>query len=336
MLGVLVVHLSQQFPIPQWMKIVSKPGAYGVQIFFVISAYLGCSYFFRPTATTLGYYKKRALRIVPIYYAAILVAMVYIELFTSGYNEDIFHLGWLRYFFALNTILPSADFTQWNNSFGFWTMTEFIFFYITIPMVIGIISTYRRSLIWFSFCCAVALLMNYTVPLLPENMFSSLGQFILWSPLMQMQHFALGMVIFFAARENKIRESAILCTILAVVMILIFLLSSMKPDFDASYLKKLSAALIISSSTGLAILLFQKKRSVSSCGKWLMFLSKYSFHVYLSHLLALAIGEQVSHLLDVQSIICICSVKFFVFIVGTLLLCSFLELTQRTANKIFS
>lgn len=93
-------------------------GAHCVQIFFVISGYLGCSYFFRCSdSTVIEYYKKRSLRILPIYYAAILAAMIYVELFTQGFNKDVFYLGWARYYLGLNTLLPSADFWHWKRVF---------------------------------------------------------------------------------------------------------------------------------------------------------------------------------------------------------------------------
>ena len=128
MIGVLAVHIPLFFPVSTIMGLVMGMGASCVQIFYVISAYLGCAYFFKPGSSIIKYYKRRALRILPTYYAAIIAAIIYTTFFTSGFECDVYGLGWIRYFLGLNTILPSNSFWEWNNSFGFWTMSNFIFF----------------------------------------------------------------------------------------------------------------------------------------------------------------------------------------------------------------
>lgn len=322
MLGVLAVHLSQQFPMPRLMKEVAGMGAFCVQIFFVISAYLGCSYFFRPGATIGQYYRKRALRILPTYYAAIVAAMVYIEFFTKGYNADVFHLGWLRYFLGLNTILPSVDFWQWNNTFGFWTMTNFIVFYAIIPMVIKFVDTWRKSVAFFLLCYIAAVIVRLLIKFYISGApFHQLDSMLMWSPLVQMQHFALGMMTYFAVRDSK--------TSLAAIMLISM---AMLPRGFCSL------PLLFAILTCLFIISV-KERDVNIMGaprKCLQFVAKYSFHVYLTHLLALAVGQQIAVALCAPSTVCFYMVKLFVFIVATLLFCCFLELAQRTANKMFS
>lgn len=322
MFGVLAVHLSQQFPMPGLMKQIAGMGAYCVQTFYVISAYLGCSYFFRPVATIGGYYKKRALRILPTYYAAIVAAMVYIEFFTKGYNPDVFHLGWVRYFLGLNTILPSVDFWQWNNAFGFWTMTNFIVFYAIIPIVIKKVKSFKDGAIFFLICfiiSAVARVLSnlYATP----GTYSELDLMIGWSPAVQMQHFALGVMTYFAVRDGK--QS------FAAIILICFALFPARICPPPLLFAILTCLFIIS----------VKEREVNitgAPGKWLQFVAKYSFHIYLTHLLALAIGKRIALIFCEPSTVCFYAAKLIVCIVATILLCCFLELAQRTANKLFS
>lgn len=322
MLGVLAVHLSQQFPMPFAVKEIAGRGAFCVQTFFVLSAYLACSYFFRPTATITEYYKKRSLRILPTYYAAIVAAMVYIEVFTNGYNEDIFHLGWLRYFLGLNTILPSADFWQWNNAFGFWSMTDFIVFYAIMPFVIKVVNTLKSSVAFFLICYVASVLVRVLLNACEtENLYSEFGTLIWWSPIAQMQHFALGIMAFFAVREKKESLTAIILICLAML-----------PSRFCPY------TLLFSILTCLFIISV-KNRDVNVTGKprkCLQFVAKYSFHIYLTHVLALAIGQRIALIFCEPSTLCFYAAKLIVCIVATILLCCFLELAQRTANKLFS
>ena len=319
MLGVLAVHLSQHFPIPvSLLKRAMGMGAYCVQIFFVISAFLACGYFFLPAVTTTGYYKRRALRILPTYYAAIVAAMLWVEFATKGSTPDIFHLGWIRYFLALNTILPSEDFWQWNNAFGFWTMTDFILFYAFIPILIKSFNNFRKCAIFFFICLLIARLSNYIGGMATDTIFSSLNQMIVLSPLVQMPSFALGMMTYFAMRENKKSYAAIILVATAMLPI--------------------SPALLFSILTCLFILTVNEADVHLHGSKqyFIQFLSKYSFHIYLAHLLALAIGSRIAMQFFAPSSFVFYAIKFLVFAGSTFILCLFLEIIQRLSNRIFS
>lgn len=323
MFGILAVHFSLQFPLPHIIKEVGKMGAHCVQIFFVISGYLGCSYFFRCSdSTVIEYYKKRSLRILPIYYAAILAAMIYVELFTQGFNKDVFYLGWARYYLGLNTLLPSADFWHWNNAFGFWTMTNFIVFYALIPFVIKIITTYKRSVILFIICyiihCAVRLILKHSVT---EAPFPDLNYMIWYSPLVQMQYFALGVLTFFAVKENKKSIAAIL--LIAIAML---------PE------RFCSISLLYAVLTCLFIISVNDK-DINITGipkKSLQFISKYSFHIYLSHLLALSIAQRIAASFYFPPSLPYHLTTIIAWIIFTIIICYILELFQKLSNKIFT
>ena len=322
MLGVLMVHFSQRFPTPDIVKSIAYMGANCVQIFFVISGYLACSYFLKPTACITDYYKKRALRILPIYYAAIIATMLYIEFFTEGHNSDVFHLGWIRYFLGLNTILPSADFYQWNNVCGFWTMTDFIYFYAIVPLLIRFVYTFHRCIILFFILLIIAeLARTLDGSFLLNTSYDKISLLIEWSPLVQMHHFAIGMLTFFAVRENK---KSIACIILIAIAMLPTRLC------DSHLLFSILTGLFIMSVRESDIAIHGARRTC------LQFLAKYSFHVYLTHILALEIAPKISNLWCEKSsclhFTCRLSLSFII----TILLCIFLEMSQRLAIKLFS
>ncbi|MBQ8377057.1 MAG: acyltransferase [Akkermansia sp.] len=321
MFGVLAVHVSQQFPMPHLMKQIAGMGAHCVQIFFAISGFLACSYFFRPGASIGEYYKKRALRILPTYYAAIVAVMVAVEFFTKFNTNDIFHLGWLRYFLGLNMILPSSDFGLWNNACGFWTMGDFIFFYAVIPFVMKKVKSFNSSFIFFLICFIVsAVAQTLSNEYAASSTYSELNLMIWCSPLVQMQHFALGMMTYFAVREGKQSFATILLICIALlparicpppllyaILTCFFIISVKESDVNIGGFPRIC----------------------------LQFISKYSFHVYLTHVLAIKVGRQIAAMSCQPSTVCFYATKLFVFMVVTLLLCCFLELAQRTANKIF-
>lgn len=258
-LGVVAVHCAYNFPLPLFFKEVMYQGSACVQIFFVMSAYLGCAYFYRPGASVFGYYKKRAFRIIPIYYTAILLAMVYIEVFRGGTQPDDWGLGWLRYFLGLNTLLPSNSFGDWNNCFGFWAMGCFLFFYAVMPLIIKCVTGFRSSIVFFVICWGVSFLLPHI-----ENIDLLL---IRMGPLFQMQYFALGVVAFYAVREQK----------QSLAIILMLLIALLPHSLNGN-------PMVFALLSGVAIMAVKNEDLIISHGshRVLKFFSKYSFHIYLS------------------------------------------------------
>ena len=332
MLGVLLIHFSAYFPVPG-LSAVAKYGKYGVQVFFVISAYLGCSFFSSGRADTLKYYKRRALRILPTYYAAIIVAIVYVECVLGGFVPDSWHLGWLRYFLGLNTILPSNSFGHWNNCFAFWTMTEFILFYAIVPYLLKLVYNFRRCLVFFIICCVVAYVCRKGSAYIPETCFSDPAAFIRFTPLCQMQYFALGMLGYFAARENKTNLRKYWNQARNKGLAVLWVVLALLPAFMAGG-SGTTFALI-----ALACILYVRNDAVMLQGKSLAlvrFVARYSFHVYLTHFLALGAAEMAVKNMGNISGMAAYGLQFVLTIGIIFLLCAVLELAQRICNKWFA
>jgi peptidoglycan/LPS O-acetylase OafA/YrhL len=79
--GVVAVHLSPWISnLPIWLLLPAKSGEYGVQLFFVISAYTICKSLsderyrgFQSSTLIQRFYLKRFARIVPLYYVGIIL-----------------------------------------------------------------------------------------------------------------------------------------------------------------------------------------------------------------------------------------------------------------------
>lgn len=317
MAGVLAIHMTMFFPVTEAVAEVFEFGKRGVQAFFALSAYLGCSYFFRPNPNTLAYYKRRALRILPTYYAAIVAAIVYVEIFAGGSTPDMFHLGWARYFLGLNTILPSNDFSQWNNCMAFWSLTDFIAFYLLAPLIFKLVRTYKAAIIFLIGCVILAYICKSCAKLVPSDYFSNIRQFAKWTPLGQMQSFALGILVYFAIKEQKIKPTAILLVLITAV--------STRSEMMGASLACLTILLVKDSMIALS----------NGWTKVVKFLSHYSFHVYLTHMLGLNIATMVATAWIGESGAGFYWVKLLMAIVSIVTLCGILEGTQLLANRVF-
>lgn len=317
MAGVLAVHFEQYFPMTEWIHNICSAGRYGVQAFFALSAYLACSWFMKEGATTSDYYKRRAQRILPTYYAAIVACMIYLEFIAGGTPADPCHMGWLRYFLGLQLWLPSNDFFVWNNCCAMWCMSDFLFFYAVAPLVFKYVKSFKAALIFLAICMVVAILVRQGSKQLSRELFDEVRLFFRWNPLYQMQYFAVGIVTFFALRENKIRLGSIIIGILA--------------------LAHFKSGMMAAGLTGLCILLLPST-AIQLKGKALSALrltSKYSFHIYLTHMLALRAAGALALLWWAET-----SPEYYAsLLIVSVLLCLgltiLLEMVQRGSDALF-
>ena len=65
---VFIVHFGQRIELTGTIRNLTDFGAFGVQLFFIISGYLACSSLCNRTVNIKKYYLKRLIRIAPLYY----------------------------------------------------------------------------------------------------------------------------------------------------------------------------------------------------------------------------------------------------------------------------
>lgn len=74
-LGVVMVHTGQYIPdLPSWFRNITDNGAYGVQLFFILSAftlYLSMEKRGQLGDSNLNFFIRRYFRIAPLFYLAL-------------------------------------------------------------------------------------------------------------------------------------------------------------------------------------------------------------------------------------------------------------------------
>jgi peptidoglycan/LPS O-acetylase OafA/YrhL len=139
------VSFSDSFP---WYLHWIKRGDFGVDLFFVLSAFLIGSQLFKENANTGGiqmprFYAKRLLRIYPVYLFALLLVML-----GDGWDYHV-----LLNLFALNNIVDlKAIVIPWS-----WSLSVELQFYAFFPLLIAFANTGRRFAVLTGFFIAIPL-----------------------------------------------------------------------------------------------------------------------------------------------------------------------------------
>lgn len=263
---VLFVHIGAK------ARINFLAGAYGVQLFFILSGYLGMAYF---GGGAKSYYKKRICRILPAYYfglGILYLKELFINLYASIplktiFTESVCSIRFLRYVFCLQVVFPTDNWYMWGNRSALWSMSSFAFFYLMLPLYYRLFNTFRKIL-------GVVLTLLFLNPmianLIEENLSgypedACISYFADKNPITTAYCFLMGVSIYLMIKERKYKF------IFAIFIVLLVTKFSWYP-FELLFMIMVSVMVCSPQWTK-----DDKARQIIS------FLSKGSFLLYLIH-----------------------------------------------------
>jgi peptidoglycan/LPS O-acetylase OafA/YrhL len=240
---VMLLHLS---------KLVI-PGAFGVDIFFIISGFIMV---YSTRTSEAGFAVKRAIRIIPLYFFATFVQLLLywlVYLFNhSAYYKSLLSFQWLMQslFFvrSVDPILQSG-----------WTLNLEVAFYCVFGIAAFISQKHRAIL------CAVFLILFVDQALFLE--------------------FIMGMGAFYILKylEEKVTITTLtktLCTVFCLMLMLYFFYSSKNEAFNTSNLRAYK--------WGIPALLFVISFCIATqrlrLPRWLTYTGDISYSIYLWHI----------------------------------------------------
>lgn len=269
-LMVFVIHLFIFVPgFPRPVYDVLSNGGYGVSIFFVISGFLIMESL-EHSKSIKEFYCKRISKLIPAYYAILIVGVVVWDKWLMQMPKDGFVLGWLRYFLCLNTWVPSSDYYHWNDLWGLWTIGCFVFFYLIAPVLKTYLGNFKRAAVFM----VIMLPVTFVLSKLGASFYGSLGASLpdmmaSDNPIYSLNTFAMGICGWYAVREHKEKTYIQIVAILLAGLIGLNMYNRM--------LWGLLCALIM-------IAFIDMKLKSNKIGNILKVLGKYSFSLYLVHL----------------------------------------------------
>lgn len=258
-MGVVATHICRYIQMPTTIRKICEWGQYGVYMFFLISGFVSFRYLSCKNEI-ITYWKRRIVRIVPIYYAVILCYFFIYQIIDVGQNVPIDETGirWWRYLTFTNYCIPGPDF--WRNLGGVWTVSFFLLFYLLVPLFQKIIRSYKMSL----FITVIFLAVKVIWP----------SQLIEWfAPFWGLFYFMVGVTANVAIKEKKERSYITLLSIFSI-----FLMSI--DHFDPILFIIVFCILLLST---LEWNIPSKYRAIVDL------MDEYSYTIYLGHCLALQI-----------------------------------------------
>lgn len=284
-LMVMMVHFGQSLPLPDMLHRLIALGTYGVDVFFVISGFL-IEKSLEHSTNIKHFYLKRFVRIVPVYYAVIILNMIF-SFLTANYPEDTLKLGWLRYFLFINTSLPSDNYIYWNNCAAVWTISAFMFFYLIAPIIHKFCNTTNKYLV----AVATSMVISVGYKSIIGNI--SGGDYIAThSPIAVLYELLLGAYMYkCTCIQNK--ADAKCRTILPIIFLLIAGIYSVH-----NYIVSATALLALLFCYDLKVLF-----PIPILNTAINVIDQYSFSIYLGHTTVMFIFSRLQELMCFSNVL---------------------------------
>jgi len=286
-LSVLITHVLQ-WPIVEYNMVLLKTGRLGVEVFFVISGFIMTMIAGSGTFRPQDFLGRRAIRIVPAYWAATILITV---LALAAPNQFRTTIPTVEGFIKSLLFIPSVDPKAPLLTLG-WTLDYEAFFYMAFASLFFLGSKARTAVLCGLFAVLVAIGLVLQHPTHVQAFYTS----------MSMIGFCLGAVVAQLYRHGiAMRGSAarwVLCAALPVLLALFYII----PWDNAEH--ALLPVHLLMSATAVCIVMIGLQIEVAGRlprNVVLKYIGDTSYSLYLYHIFAVAaVWAVAKRLFDVQ------------------------------------
>lgn len=290
-LGVIAGHAAQIAQLKGSLLSVAILGGYGVQLFFVVSAFtIFLTYersIQRERSPVRNFFIRRLMRIVPVYWFGILIYVAVYGLESRGWRPgpDLWHFPY--HIFLVNLLHPL---TQSSVVPGGWSISCEVLFYMTVPLWFFLIRSFRSAVI---FAVASIILGPQFVEFIATVMTESFAQYPLsevhsyWYRSLpnQMGIFAIGILLYHTLKQkaawvSQFKKPVLNIALLVSAAVLVFLSYTVKfPMIRPHFIIALAFGLITISISQIPWTLLVNSLTI--------FIGRISYSCYLWHFLVL-------------------------------------------------
>lgn len=283
-LGVIMIHtLTVAQPTNIYLQILANKGKYGVQLFFIASAFtLFLSQKRRSEVGIKNFFIRRFFRIAPMYYLGIILYLFVFKEVSNSYNGNLKYCGdSVISFFNIfsNFIFINSTNPSWCSTIvpGGATISVEMIFYLIVPFLYSKINTLDSAVkfllasIFLSFILSI-LLNNFLVTECNE-----LKNIFMYSYFFkQLPVFSLGIIAFFiiVKEDFKLKKNTFLFLFLLVFIYAIWNMIITK-------------FLLVSFTALLFLIALSKTHSKILVNDFISFIGKVSYSAYLIHFIVI-------------------------------------------------
>lgn len=287
-IGVVLDNTLLYFPKDTILHKIIWSGGYGVQLFFIVSAYtLTMSYYNRidESKRTMKFFIRRFFRIAPMYYLAIIYFTFDKYLQFNLVDPDLSAIP-VRSMLS-NVVFTNALIPEHTNNYvpGGWSVSVEFLFYFIMPFICAKIKTVNSAMILFLVTLLIALILD---PIFKA--YTAFPYFQQYNFFVQLPVFPLGIMTYFYLnnKENKIEPRTV-----ALLAIMLFILCYVA----------LPEHLLFSFLFALILIIQNKYNFKALSNKLLAAVGKVSFSMYLVHFGVIYMLNRIgfNHLIDVTS-----------------------------------
>ena len=209
-LGVVLVHSMSGMELPSVLEKISQTGDKGVQIFFIVAAYLAYGSYgknLNKGKSVAYWWKNRIIRIAPAYYIAIITSMLFLGGSTQwiGVVEKISAANMIAHISFLHGLSPYYI----NSILGVeWYLADYVILMLLIPVLYKVINNFSKSVAFL----VLSSIGSYFFILMSRN-WSIISDTQVWDIyigsfgfLAQLPVMAMGIVLYFLINDNRIWE----------------------------------------------------------------------------------------------------------------------------------
>jgi exopolysaccharide production protein ExoZ len=286
---VVIIHTGMLAEFGTVGQAITYAGKYGVDIFFVISGFT-IAKTFSEAKNYRSYLTRRIMRIVPLYWLVITIAMI---LWVSGmfsmpyWMQELGSQPDLYNYFMHLSMISYLDYRVANSVLGVeWSIPIEVFWYICLPPLIYFGKTIPRAITMILALLVLTALLSFVAKKILGT-----SQPIKWSPIAYGHLFFIGVISYYL-RERFQSVTSRRPMIWIVGAVVLFVLA-MVVDFGGR-------SEVLALSTAILIVFVTPARAswvtTPSTARPMLFLGSISYSIYLVHALVLHILGDASML----------------------------------------
>jgi len=275
---------------------IFKFGWIGLNLFFVLSGYLITRrLYFHYTGNSFSYFRnfylRRVLRIFPLYYGCLFIFFIILPFFYPSYfiyYDDLYNAQGWYWGYVSNWMIILKGLPAQPVFFHFWSLAVEEQFYLIWPFLFLLLVNIKKNYVFVLLLIAGSIIVRVSIQ---ENLYSYLNTITAAEPLF------LGAFVAILEKEKKLENWYRFFLTIAIVsfisLVIIFmhdsnlhitnnwLLWAGYSAIDFIWIFILVNASVNRSCSGLTRRIFDSK--------WLTWLGKYSYGIYIFHWIILAI-----------------------------------------------